>query len=375
MAHIDEASFLDLLYDAALDPVLWAPVMEQLADLIGGDTGFLSRLSVIDGSGSGLITRIDPAMEPLYRAHYGRLNPYSNEPDPRAFMATWHPKVLTGEAWLPDADLIRTEYYNDFLVPSGVRSTLIIRLSARRFEVCSLTIGKPQTGQFSPDQIALAERLRPHLTRAFDLSQKLSELRFTSPDVEAALNQSPYGIFVLDGDGRLQRTNRIAEMMLLQRRGLRTAEGRLTAIRAPAARHLEQLIAQASSRSTEREGGSIILRAGEADSPMSVTVTPVRSAVSELFGNAPAVLVCVTDPTQAREATASQLQALFLFTPAEARVGLLLLEGVSARQCAERLGVSFHTVRHQIQAMLEKTGVSRQANLLALLARTAAPPA
>ena len=70
MTQIDEHAFLDRLYSAAIQPDLWEGIIETFADMVGGSSVWLSRLSIVDGTGSGLIARIDPAMPALYLAHF-----------------------------------------------------------------------------------------------------------------------------------------------------------------------------------------------------------------------------------------------------------------------------------------------------------------
>jgi DNA-binding CsgD family transcriptional regulator len=68
-----------------------------------------------------------------------------------------------------------------------------------------------------------------------------------------------------------------------------------------------------------------------------------------------------------------RISGLFGLTPAEARVAVAIMGGASTREAAAALGVSFHTVRHQLQSMLEKTGASRQSELVAMLMRAVGP--
>jgi DNA-binding CsgD family transcriptional regulator len=193
--------------------------------------------------------------------------------------------------------------------------------------------------------------------------------------VDAALDRSPFGMFVLDGSGRVRRTNRMADRILADRLGLCVLGGRLYGTHGAGARRLAELIAQAASPDPEvRSGGSMILRVLGRRAPLSIIVTPVQSARSAVFGHAPGVLVCVTDPDAQGRASADQLKELFCLTPAEARVALALLDGADTREAAQRLGVSFHTVRHQVQSMLDKTGAARQSDLVALLTRATLGP-
>ncbi|MDZ4370082.1 MAG: helix-turn-helix transcriptional regulator, partial [Phenylobacterium sp.] len=67
------------------------------------------------------------------------------------------------------------------------------------------------------------------------------------------------------------------------------------------------------------------------------------------------------------------LIALLGLTRAEARVAVAIAAGATARAAARGLGLSFHTVRHQIQSVIEKSGVGGKVELVAMLARLGGP--
>ena len=61
------------------------------------------------------------------------------------------------------------------------------------------------------------------------------------------------------------------------------------------------------------------------------------------------------------------LMDLFGLTAAEARTCLMLCQVESAEKCAKQLNLSLATVRSQLQAAMNKTATSRQAELLSLI--------
>ena len=68
--------FLDLAYGAALEPGSWTQVIERFADLMGGAKAWMPSLKLRDGSGDGLLARIDPREQDAYFA--GRSSLSSN---------------------------------------------------------------------------------------------------------------------------------------------------------------------------------------------------------------------------------------------------------------------------------------------------------
>ncbi|MBA3811609.1 MAG: hypothetical protein H0X27_08215, partial [Caulobacteraceae bacterium] len=211
MTEAEFSRLLDLVYEAALEPETWAAVMERVADLLGGTSAWLSQLNVEDGSGGGIITRIDPRMPTVYREHFALRNPLANVADPRAYMRGWAPRILSDEDWMPKEALVRSEYYNDFLKPQDIHSTLMIRLAARGFDISVLNINRPERrAQFGPTERELAARLQPHLIRAFNLGQKIAERRSLNAGLADILDRSPHALFLLDGAGAVRHLNRPA---------------------------------------------------------------------------------------------------------------------------------------------------------------------
>ena len=62
-----------------------------------------------------------------------------------------------------------------------------------------------------------------------------------------------------------------------------------------------------------------------------------------------------------------QLRAAFGLSKAEARLALHLSAGASLASMAKAFDVKLSTIRSQLQQVFEKTGTSRQAQLVALL--------
>jgi DNA-binding CsgD family transcriptional regulator len=227
-------------------------------------------------------------------------------------------------------------------------------------------------GPFAPTDLDHAARLRPHLVRAFGLSREAEATRELSEDLGQALDLTPHGIFVVDRDRRVRHANRVGRVMANGFSGLTLTRGRLGAMSVEADSRLQALVQAASL--ADQAGGSMLVTSIERELPLAVTVAPMRLERSSVFDDGPSVIVCVCDPQAGLSLPENTLQILFGLTPAEARVALALFEGDSPREASRRLGVSFNTVRYQLQQVYAKTGVSRQGALMAVLARVAGLP-
>ncbi len=373
MTQPDEDVFLDRLYSAAVQPELWEAVIATFADMVGGSSAWLSRLSIVDGSGSAVISRIDPEMPALYLDHFAAINPLNNVADPFRYIAGWRPTVLTDDDWMPKPDLLRTEFYNDFMRPQDVHSTMMIRLALDGTQVSVLNVNRPERDdRFSAEDLERARRLHPHLIRAFSLGQKVVAREPHAMGLGAVFDNSAAGLFLLDGDARVHRLNGAGDALVIAGKGLRVSGGTLCANTVVATRHLHALIQQAASEEPAyRAGGWLSLMTNGGGPPLSISVVPVRAPILAVFDHQPCVLLCANDVESAPTLPERKLRELFALSAAEARVARAVLQGDNPREAASRLGVSVHTVNNQLASIFQKTGVNRQSALVRMMTRLA----
>jgi len=299
-------------------------------------------------------------------------NPLHNVPDPEAYFRGWTTRVVLDTDIIAKQELVKTEFYNDFMRPQDVHSVVMFRLARRGDAISVVNITRPEhKGAFSPADLAYCEAIHPHMVRAYDLGQRFGATRRLSGALASVLDHSPHGLFLLDDDGRLHHANRNGERMLAQPGALRLAAGRLTAPSAADARRLDGLIAQAGSADgARRAGGSMVLAMAERRLPLSLTVSPVRSERFAPFAPGHTIVVCVTDLEVAVSVPEQKLRELFGLTPAETRLALAIFDGQTPAEAAESLGISHNTARNQLARVFEKTGANRQSALVRLIMRS-----
>lgn len=80
-----------------------------------------------------------------------------------------------------------------------------------------------------------------------------------------------------------------------------------------------------------------------------------------------AVTLAPEDDVKRSVGVANELGRRFSFTPSEVRIALLLAEGLTYKQIALDLGVSYHTVHTHVKAIHLKARVSSNGRLVALI--------
>lgn len=367
-----DEDIVDLIYGAALDPSLWTKVMERVADRVGGEGATLSRLSIVDGSGEGLLARSDPETLAAYAEHFERRNVLTVVEDPASYRLGRSSGVATDEAALPREDFERSEFYNDFLRPQNIDSALWVRLELAEREVCTITVGRSrQRGRYDAADLEAALWLRPHLVRAYKMGRNLAGRLGLTHDLIQAVEASVHAVLVLDAAGQAIHANQRATTLLGEGRGLGLAAGRLYASNSETNAALQKLLAAGLQAGGERSGGAMGIPSPLGRLPLALRTSPIPGGGMPIFGGPGGVLVSVADLDRQLRSPADELRLLFGLTAAEARLADAIFDGLSLPEAADRFGLSLHTVRFQIARVFEKSGVARQTDLVKLMMRLA----
>jgi DNA-binding CsgD family transcriptional regulator len=227
-------------------------------------------------------------------------------------------------------------------------------------------------GGFAAEEMAILERVLPHVQRAAHLHHKISLMRLRHHAFQAGLDRLSFGVVVVDFGGRIVVINRAAEEMAAAGDGFIVRGGRLAAERPEEAAALARLISEAARTACRRagEGGGslrISRRSGSALYGLLVVPLGERSALPEIPAG-PQVLILITDPEQRPKVLGRRLIELFGLTAAEARLAAGLAEGKRLEEIAAERSVRMPTLRTQLRMVLDKTGTTRQADLVRLIA-------
>lgn len=175
------------------------------------------------------------------------------------------------------------------------------------------------------------------------------------------------GVVAVDAEGRVSYANRKAESIFASSGVLRVKGG---AIKGGTPEAAAKLSAGISNAITRRVGSSFVVESdGRNASSVIVTLVPISRDVLETWSvwPNPSVMLMIQERGRRRMPTVQQLMALFRLSPAEARLTKALAEGRTPEEFARDVGVGMPTVRTQLRKVFEKTGTSRQVELMKLL--------
>lgn len=175
------------------------------------------------------------------------------------------------------------------------------------------------------------------------------------------------GGIILSTTGQVLATNASARLILQQMFDLDDAA--IAAMDGSGREIVKHLLNQGRTRiHLDTENWILIERSGQRPLIMNCVPVPV------LTEDGPHSVLLLIDLDATPLPSASSLEQIFGLTPAEARLALLLVDGKTLDEIAQKLHLSVATVRTQLKAVFEKTHTHRQAELVVLVSRLAALP-
>jgi DNA-binding CsgD family transcriptional regulator/PAS domain-containing protein len=357
------------IHDAALVPDLWPSALQSVMDDAGAVGARYSvfnkrtkRVEWLSQSGT-LVGR-----EGDYFSYYQALDRY------RPILET-----LPAARWLqiseclPETVLRRDEWYNDYLLKAGIDDALSARLfeSPSHIVVFGVSHGIDQA-PFTRAGIAALQALLQPLANAARLQVELHSLRWKSSVALLALDQLGAAVIIADSHGRVIETNRAAERVLQRGDGLKIRNGKLGALDVSENAGLEAAIAAAAvEQKTPAAIGRMRVRRHDGRLPYVLTVAPLGADLTG-FGR-PLAMIVLTDPDECSPSE-KDLAEFFGLSPAESRLAVALLAGKKLAEVAMEFGVRITTLRTQLSSILQKTGVTRQVDLIRLLSNVTVIP-
>ena len=370
---IDETALTLLvgaIYEAVLEPGGWAHVLQRMGDLFGGAAGMLTVHKFPEGVRFATSARLDLGLQPLFDAEYS--GPRRN---PSVALLLRQPvgMPVIGSKFHDRREFYRSEIYDVFHRPQGLQDGAAALLLREPDHCAMWGLMQPEGAEpLAAEDEPLLLVLASHLQRAVQLMLRLDVLRARADAAEEALDRLPIGVILVDAAGRPLRLNRVAEHIVAGGDGLQARRDGLVAARPDETRALHRLIAAASATGAGRglaSGGALALSRPSGSLPLSLLIAPCRGERLVHGRDRPAALVFVSDPEREAATPPELLRRLYGLTRAEAGLAALLLQGRDLPEAGAELGVSPHTARAHLKAVLAKTGTARQAELVRILLR------
>jgi DNA-binding CsgD family transcriptional regulator len=363
------------IYDCALDPARWPDAIREICDATRCFAGVIAVNDLT--AGVGLLQQhwnfsqdwIDRMV--LYGPEIAEL--LSSVPD---LQTRPMDEPILGLRDFDPALVRRSRYYNEWVRPQGVVDAIVLTVLRQRGRFGNVALSRLEdVGLVTDRDLAILRLLAPHIRRAVTISDVLDMRAVTIGTFEASLDLIATGMVLVNSDGRIMHANRAARSMLDAGSPIRSDRGQLRAFMPETTTALEAAIAKGAGKEGEIGAAGIGVPAPQADgAPTLIHVLPLASGDfrARIAPGASAALF-ITPARDGFGAPPAALAALFDLSPAETRTLERLIAGDTPAEAVAALGIALPTIRTHLAHIFEKTGTSRQAELVSLAAKFSPP--
>jgi DNA-binding CsgD family transcriptional regulator/PAS domain-containing protein len=375
LAAISSAELSELLaltYQGPLEPTPWAGLLEALRQRF--EASFLTLvLRNPAHERPGLIVNASihgPHLpgEPSYSEHYYSICPFLHWSPDQVASAD---QVMGSDHWLAH------DFYRNYLQPLDLRYVLVANMRTAAGMHCALFACREHASRdFDDGEIALVRLLLPHLQQAVDLHSTVDQLDSERLLYAATIDRLLVGTAILDETGKVMRSNQAAQQLFDSHDGLECRQEKLSAFSGQDNRNLQRAILAALQHHQHGREDCVevlTLTRPTGEVPLNVLLRPIAlDHESRGAARRPAVAVFIRDPSDSPQASRRLLRSLFQLTRTETEVAMLIMDGLTLDESAERLGVTRNTVRAHLRGVFAKTGATRQAQLVKTLLNSVA---
>jgi DNA-binding CsgD family transcriptional regulator len=361
------------IYDAALNPALWRPVLGKARSLVGGAAATLYWKDAVNKCGDiSYDYGVDPHYKKLYFEKYIKIDPLTSG----QFFARLGEPVSTTDVIAYD-EFLDTRIYKEWAQPQGVADFITAALDKTATRGVFFGVFRHERNGLVDEDVRRRMRLIvPHMQRAALVAQVIDLKTTQAATFAATLDGLSAGVFLVDARGWIVHANVSARALLADGVVTQGVSGRLTFRDAHATRILGDAFLAAGN------GDAGIGTKGIAVPMIALTgeryvahLLPLNSGAREATGKTFTAVAAVfvhkaeTSPPPAPEVIARA----YKLTPTELRVLLAVVDVGGVSDVAEALGVAPNTVKTHLARLYEKTEACRQADLVKLVAKFASP--
>jgi DNA-binding CsgD family transcriptional regulator len=308
----------------------------------------------------------------LYYERYMALDPANTA----HFFSTVESPISTVD-FIDYGEFLETRFYKEWAQPQGLVDFLSVALEKSMATAALFGIfRREQHGIVDEDSKRRMRLIAPHIRRSVLIGKAIDLKTAQTASLADALDGLSAAMFMVQTNGRIVHANAAGHAMLAASGFLYATADRLT-VRDVRMHHalMDVLVAADSGDSAVGARGVALPLATRDGGAYLAHVLPLTSGARRQAGTAYAATAAIFVRKAELElpSTPEVIARHYRLTPSELRVLLAVIEVGGVPQVAEALGIADTTVKTHLGSVYGKTGTSRQADLVKLVAGFASP--
>jgi DNA-binding CsgD family transcriptional regulator/PAS domain-containing protein len=365
------SDLIGMIYDCAIEPNRWPRTIAEICRTIGCLSGMILLIDLRRSQHRlAYAWGMAPEWERRFLNYSDALTGFYARAFSKAICLDGEPLVLSSVISGARAQSI----YAELTEPEGISDAMqtVVLRQAGRLAVFGANRHE-STGTLTDDERTIMRLLVPHIRRAVSISDLLDVKNIEIATLAATLDSFNAGILVVGDRAHILHANRAARDMLSKREPIAAVNGILSIRDARAGFEIANAIelARVDEAMIGTNGIGVPLR--NEGSAVAHVLPLTRGDLRTRLAPQATAAVFITQPADSPPEDIGAIAANFDLTPAEARMLECLAGGATLSETAETLDISANTARTHLARIFSKTGVTRQADLIALVNRIVPP--
>ena len=368
------SSLIGEIYDCALDPAKWPRTLNSSRLFVGGEAAaiFSKDLGGADFRVFHHDGRLDMRYAQLYHERYAALDPANSG----HLFAEIEEPISTADI-LDYDEFRRSRFYREWAAPLRIVDFVAAPIEKSGTRAVMFGVFRHESdGLVDESTRARMRLLVPHVRRAVLIGEVIDDARSEADGLANSLDGLAAAMFLVDAGGRVVHANAAGVAMLQRGDAMVARSGRIASVDRDATEALSGAVAAAGGgdAAVGVRGISIAIENASGENYVA-HVLPLTSGARRSTGSRYAAVAAlfVQRATFDTPAPPEVIAKTFRLTPTELRVLVAIVQVGGVAETAEALGVGEATVKTHLHRLFGKTGTSRQADLVKLVASFASP--
>lgn len=365
-----ENKMIGMIYEAALNPVLWQDVLTEIVDFTGSTTAIFTATDQLSPNYDFVFTHnIPPTSMQAYQDEQVKIL------DMRLHAPYWATKdlgdtVLQTFAIYADMPKDTDQYifYEKCAKPTNVSHVAAVLLERSAYSWAVFAVHRsPQLNEYSEQEEKILKRLGVHLRRALQIYRQMSILQEDKKSIYQVLDHFKLGVILVNQDYRLCYTNSIIKKVFEKSSILGLDRNNNLKTLKKFQEKLNQLIRSALfvDNDLNNETGGILALYDDNDSSLMLSILPFSETKTHCHQKQ--AIIFVTQTNQPQHLARDYLLQKYKLAKREIEVCDLFINGMNLEQIAEHMSITYGSVRIYLKNIFAKTACNSQAELMQLL--------
>lgn len=369
-----ENQIIELIYDAAINPLLWVKVLEQIAEFTHSSAAIYTYMDQHNLENNFVFTH-NISVDSLENYKQKNLNLIDMKlhGEKMNTIGIGYSFSIDGRPYESMHGTDEQIFYEHFLKPSNICFLNGVLLEYDPCKWAMFAIHRSENAQkYSTQDAKIIERFAKHLRRSLKIYRHNIESKEEKYHYLEILENLKVGVILINDKTEIQFCNQHAQTILNQTQSIWIDQKNSFKAMQPYHAKLEQyiwnILNSSCDQSVRYEKGGILCIQKESELPIILTVVPLTNIIKDqVVKLKKTVAIFITQMNKSQRLSPKVLKEIYALSPREIEICELFINGLNLSEIASKCQLTISSIRTYLKTIFSKTNCNSQVELMHLL--------